>query len=107
MLGPLAVAHSHRGLGFGDALMREAIVRARTLGHRAIILVGDAPYYAKFGFSRDCVRKLAMPGPIELDRFLGLELAPGALAQARGRVTARGCKIAVRSRSLHVVRKAA
>ena len=90
MLGPLAVDASQRGLGIGDALMREAIARAQALGARAIILVGDAPYYAKFGFSRGPVRALAMPGPVELERFLGLELVPGALDDARGRVIATG-----------------
>lgn len=93
MLGPLAVAESHRGLGIGDALVREAIARATALGHRAIILVGDAPYYAKFGFSRELVVRLAMPGPVELDRFLGLELFPNALAEARGRIVATGLRM--------------
>lgn len=96
MLGPLAVDASQRGRGIGDALMREAIARATALGHRAIILVGDAPYYAKFGFSRDGVTRLAMPGPVELDRFLGLELTPGAFDDARGRVVATGRKTARR-----------
>ena len=90
MLGPLAVVKSHRGQGVGDTLMREVLARATALGHRAIVLVGDAPYYAKFGFSRAPVLALAMPGPVELDRFLGRELAPGALAEARGRVIATG-----------------
>ena len=92
MLGPLAVAKSHRGLGIGDMLMRNALSRATVRGHRAIILVGDAPYYAKFGFSREAVADLTMPGPVELDRFLGLELAAGALADANGRVIATGEK---------------
>lgn len=90
MLGPLAVAKSHRGFGIGEALMHEAIARARALSHRAIILVGDAPYYAKFGFAHATVARLAMPGPVEIERFLGLELVPGALADARGRVIATG-----------------
>lgn len=107
MLGPLAVASSQRGLGIGDALMREAIGRAKTLGHRSIILVGDAPYYAKFGFSRDPVLALAMPGPVELDRFLGLELAHGALTEARGRVSATGRKAARRPVEERALRQAA
>ncbi len=106
MLGPLAVAKSHRGLGIGDALMREAIARARALGHRAIILVGDAPYYAKFGFFRARVMGLTMPGPVELDRFLGFELATDALARAKGRVIATGEK-AVETATRKAQRRAA
>ena len=107
MLGPLAVAANQRGRGIGDALMREAIARAKSLGHRAIVLVGDAPYYAKFDFSREPVRALAMPGPVELERFLGLELAAGALADARGRVVATGRKAMRRPAEEKALRRAA
>lgn len=108
MLGPLAVAKSHRGLGVGDALMREALARAQALGHRAIILVGDAPYYAKFGFSRGFVASLTLPGPVERDRFLALELVPNAMSVARGRVIATGAKAArARRQSLSDVEHAA
>ncbi len=92
LLGPLAVADSHRSLGVGGVLMREAIARAAALGHEAIILVGDAPYYVRFGFSAALTTQLDMPGPVERDRFLALELAPGALAGARGMIAATGDK---------------
>jgi predicted N-acetyltransferase YhbS len=97
LLGPLAVADSHRSLGVGGVLMREAISRAAVLGHEAIILVGDAPYYERFGFSAALTTQLDMPGPVERARFLALELAPGALAGARGMIAAIGDK-APRSR---------
>lgn len=90
LLGPLAVAQSHRSLGVGGVLMREAIARAAALGHEAIILVGDAPYYERFGFSPSPTRDLDMPGPVERARFLALELVPGALSGARGMIMATG-----------------
>src|ERR1700761_6564830 len=46
VLGPLAVAADARSLGVGAALMEEAIAIAAARGHGAIILLGDAPYYA-------------------------------------------------------------
>lgn len=92
LLGPLAVAEDRRRDGVGGALMREAIARAKAAGHGAILLVGDAPYYARFGFERRHAEKLQMPGPVELDRFLGLELREGALGEARGRLHATGVK---------------
>ena len=64
--------------------MRLAAERARALGHGAIVLVGDEPYYRRFGFSTRDMERLAMPGPFERARFLGLELTPGALAGAEG-----------------------
>lgn len=92
LLGPLAVAESHRSLGVGGVLMREAIARASALGHQAIILVGDAPYYERFGFSTAPTMSLDMPGPVERARFLALELAPGALSGASGVIAATGAK---------------
>ena len=90
MLGPLAVDCACQGLGLGAAVMREGLQRARARGYRAVLLVGDAPYYARFGFSADLTRGLWMPGPFERARFLGLELQPGALQGARGLVSATG-----------------
>ena len=89
LLGPLAVDCKHQGRGIGAALMRHAIAEATRLGHGAIILVGDAPYYARFGFSGAPVADLHLPGPVERQRFLGLELTPGALDGAEGLVA--GC----------------
>lgn len=86
LLGPLAVAGQSRSLGVGHALIAESLERAAALGHRAVLLVGDEPYYARFGFERRFAERLTMPGPVERARFLGLELLPGALEGARGRV---------------------
>ncbi|QGM97945.1 GNAT family N-acetyltransferase [Methylocystis parvus] len=88
LLGPLAVAEHARALGLGAGMMRAALARAQALGHRAVLLVGDEPYYRRFGFERRFTEKLVMPGPVERARFLGLELASGALEGASGRVSA-------------------
>ncbi len=90
LLGPLAVDPDLKGAGVGSALMRHSIDEARRLGHRAILLVGDAPYYGRFGFSAEKTAKLAMPGPYERHRFLALELQPGALDGAEGVLKASG-----------------
>jgi predicted N-acetyltransferase YhbS len=55
-----------------------------------VLLVGDAPYYARFGFSRALAAGLFMPGPFERDRFLGLNLRNGALDGASGLLRATG-----------------
>ena len=90
LLGPLAVKSDLQGAGIGKALMREAIWRAACRGHGAILLVGDAAYYERFGFSTRKMAKLAMPGPFERERFLGLELRDGALTGAAGTLVATG-----------------
>ena len=93
LLGPLAVDPALKNAGLGSALMRHAIAEAARLGHAAILLVGDAPYYARFGFSADRTGALAMPGPYERHRFLALELKPGALDGAEGVLKAAGRRI--------------
>lgn len=90
LLGPLAVDPARQGEGLGAALMRDAIGRAKTLGHKAILLVGDEPYYARFGFSAGKTDGLWLPGPVERERFLALELTDGALDGAAGLVQATG-----------------
>ena len=91
MLGPLAVEASSRKLGVGTALMDHALAAAAR-GHRAVILLGDAPYYARFGFSPEKMAELSLPGPFERDRLLGLELVAGALDGACGMIVATGAK---------------
>ena len=90
MLGPLAVDPSCRELGLGAALMNHALAAARARGHDAVILLGDAPYYARFGFSAAKTGGLSLPGPFERDRLLGLELREGALDGARGMIVPTG-----------------
>lgn len=90
MLGPLAVSPAMRSLGIGRALVDHGLRRARKLGHAGVILVGDAPYYAPFGFAREHTLGLTLPGPVDDSRFLGLEFVPGALHAARGRVVGTG-----------------
>lgn len=106
MLGPLAVDPNAQGGGHGKALMAHGLEAARALGHKAVILVGDAPYYARWGFGAQHTRRLVMPGPVENDRFLALELEEGALAQVSGRVRATGA-IPLRVPSRKKLRKAA
>jgi hypothetical protein len=86
VLGPLAVDPSYRALGVGAALMNRALAAAKARGHGAVILLGDAPYYARFGFSAPKTANLSLPGAFERERLLGLELRAGALDGASGMI---------------------
>ncbi len=92
LLGPLAVDPALKSAGIGSALMRHAIAEAARLGHGAVLLMGDAPYYGRFGFEAGKTSGLAMPGPYEPHRFLALELKSGALDGASGVLRATGRK---------------
>jgi predicted N-acetyltransferase YhbS len=108
VLGPLAVDPPFRKLGIGRALVQRALAAAKARGHGAVLLLGDAPYYARFGFSALKTSELRLPGPFEPDRLLGLELREGALDGAWGMVVPTGMaawpqgkpRLAARSRKL-------
>jgi predicted N-acetyltransferase YhbS len=93
LLGPLAVDNTCRKLGVGAALMDHALAAAKARCHRAVILLGDAPYYARFGFWALTTGELSLPGPFERDRLLGLELHNGALDGARGMIVPTGASL--------------
>jgi predicted N-acetyltransferase YhbS len=88
LLGPLAVDPAFEGRGIGAALIERALGRARADGHTLVLLVGDEPYYARFGFRR-APAGLEPPAPVAPERLLVAELSEGAAAKATGRLCAR------------------
>ncbi|SLN57765.1 Acetyltransferase (GNAT) family protein [Pseudoruegeria aquimaris] len=84
LLGPIAVHPTRQGEGLGGQLMYESLANAAKHGWERILLVGDYPYYSRFGFERlDAVR---MPPPTNPERVLGMELVPGAWEGVTGDV---------------------
>ena len=88
LLGPLAVEPEFAGEGHGRKLIADALAQAQHDGIRLVVLVGDEPYYARFGFHPVPPGQIALPGPVDPKRLLATELAPGALAGYRGLVAA-------------------
>ena len=100
VLGPLAVGDAYRKLGVGAALMDHALAAASARGHRAVLLLGDAPYYTRFGFSAEKTGQLALPGTFERERLLARELVEGALDGAWGMIMATGAALPRRRAAL-------
>ena len=86
LLGPIAVHPTRQGEGLGGVLIRDSLALARALpdGGARVLLVGDAPYYSRFGFAP--LAQVVMPPPTNPDRVLGLALAPGAWQGVHGQV---------------------
>ncbi|MDU8928750.1 N-acetyltransferase [Alisedimentitalea sp. MJ-SS2] len=84
LLGPVAVHPTHQGEGLGGLLIRESLAIGRETGWERVMLVGDEPYYGKFGFTR--LSGVTMPPPTNPDRVLGLDLSPDAWAGITGAV---------------------
>ncbi len=89
LLGPLAVDRHLQGQGFGKALVAEAITAARHGGMGIVLLVGDMPYYGRFGFKAVAPGQILFPGPVNPARVLALEVTSGALSTSAGLVM--GC----------------
>ncbi|RYH10682.1 GNAT family N-acetyltransferase [Tropicimonas sp. IMCC6043] len=70
LIGPVAIHPTRQGEGLGGVLIREVISRAEAIGWTRMMLVGDAPYYGRFGFTR--LDGVEMPPPTNPDRVLGI-----------------------------------
>lgn len=88
LLGPLAVDPDFKGQGFGRQLVSESLASARVEGRRIVLLVGDEPYYGRFGFKPVPPGQIVLPGPVNPMRLLAAPLVDGALQSARGLVSA-------------------
>ncbi len=86
LLGPLVVDPAVKGKGYGRALVEEGLKRAKAEGFSLVLLVGDMPYYGRFGFAPVRPGQITLPGPVDPARLLALEIVPGALAGAVGHV---------------------
>jgi predicted N-acetyltransferase YhbS len=87
LLGPLTVEPAFQSRGIGESLVSRSIEAAREAGHRLVILVGDEPYYGRFGFKRVPMGRLTMPGPVDPARLLYCELAANAFDNVQGPIT--------------------
>ncbi len=85
LLGPLTVEPAFEGKGIGRALMERSVGAAREQGYQLILLVGDVPYYARFGFKQVPMGRITLPGPVDPSRFLYLELGENILASISGK----------------------
>ena len=84
LLGPLTVEPPFRDRGVGQALIERALAQAKAHGHSLVVLVGDEPYYGKFGFKRIPKGRAVLPGPADPARLLVCELAANAFDGVSG-----------------------
>jgi len=87
LLGPLAVESDFRQCGIGGDLVRHALAQAQRHRHRAVLLVGDAPYYGRFGFAAEKTGALSLPGP-----YRATGCWPASSCRARSKVLVGSCE---------------
>lgn len=96
LLGPLGVVPEVQGRGVGSALVEAGLERARQRGIAVVFLVGDEPYYRRFGFTRDGMDGIHMPNERQ-ERVLTRALVPGVLVGLAGSLDPIGAAKAVRA----------
>ncbi len=92
LLGPVAVHPTRQGEGLGGYLIRESLAIASAAGWERVLLIGDAPYYGRFGFVR--LDGVVMPPPTDPARVLGRALVEGAWGGVHGDVISCHAKVA-------------
>jgi len=80
-LAPVSVLPAFQNQGLGGELIRAGNARCAALGCVAIIVLGHAAYYPRFGFSATAAESLE--APFSGSHFMALELKPGALRGGR------------------------
>jgi predicted N-acetyltransferase YhbS len=85
LLGPIAVHPTRQGEGLGGLLIRESLQGAPAQDWDRVLLVGDAPYYCRFGF--EPLSGVVMPAPTNPKRVLGLSLVANGWIGITGSVT--------------------
>lgn len=85
-LAPMAVVPEHQGNGIGSALVREGLERCRQLGSQAVVVLGHAHYYPRFGFVPAVRYRIRSEYDVPEDVFMIVELQPGALTSAAGTI---------------------
>ena len=70
LLGPVAVVVDREGEGIASRLLQAALAAADALGRPPLLLIGDAPFYGRFGFSAAATAGWVLPGPVDRARLL-------------------------------------
>jgi predicted N-acetyltransferase YhbS len=87
-LGPLAVDQGERSAGVGGQLVERACQAAYAAGEAVVLLVGDGPYFERFGFAAEPAAAVRLPGPVDQKRVLVRQVG-AALTQLAGDVGGR------------------
>ncbi len=108
LLGPLAVSPMAQSAGIGSKLMAQTMAKARALGHKRIMLVGDVDYYGRFGFESVLPRYITLPGGRDARRLLVWQAATISALPAVGKLMPGWAEVApARSWSTEGLRPAA
>ncbi len=85
--GPISITPDYKRQGYGTALLRYALAKAKELGYGAVFMEGNIDFYKHTGFVSASSLRIhyhAEPRESEVPYFLGQELKPGYLEGIEG-----------------------
>lgn len=85
-LGPMAVLPAYQRRGIGSALVRSGLQQCKKLGFGAVVVLGHPEYYPRFGFSPAARFGIGCEYDAPEEAFMVVELEPGYLRGASGKV---------------------
>jgi putative acetyltransferase len=85
-LGPMSVLPLYQRKGIGSELIMEGLTRAKSLNYKAVIVLGHAHYYPRFGFKPASRWGITSPNEVPDNVFMALELEPGELKGKSGMI---------------------
>lgn len=91
LLGPLVIDPCCKGRGYGATLIAQALAAAKESRSAFVLLVGDEPYYGRFGFKPIPAGRVRMSSPVDPARLLVAELRPAAARELSGIVRGADC----------------
>ena len=83
-LAPMAVVPSHQRLGIGSALVEQGIEECRRIGASAVVVLGNPPFYPRFGFVPASTFGVRCEYEVPDEVFMAMELARGVFTEAKG-----------------------
>lgn len=87
LLGPVAAGADHANRGLARRVILDGLSAAIIDGLAIAVLVGDLGYYGRLGFAPVVPGRMGLPGPVDLQRLLAIELQPDALARYGGLIS--------------------
>jgi putative acetyltransferase len=85
-LAPMAVLPGQQRRGIGSALVRAGLERCRQIGSHAVVVLGHAAYYPRFGFVPASRFHVGCEYDVPDEAFMALELQSGSLGGRSGTI---------------------
>ena len=86
IMATIAVLPAYQSLGIGGELIANSFQKARDIGYKSVLVIGQEDYFPRFGFKLASEFDITTNLDVEDGEFLAMELIPGGLDNASGKL---------------------